>query len=232
MAVPEKVMRDINQALGRLDNELQEALVNNAADAYITGEVSGYEKLGLEVAWNLVSSHAIEYVKEYRKDLVEKGGSIVTVKLPDGTFTSEFKDWFANSSDQQRTEVSDIIEKWIEEGGSLGGKEGPEGHMPGSLAEELSEYFDGRKSHAEMVARTEMGRIRTEAERARYKETGIEKLEWITADSPCDICDPLDGKVFLLEDCPPIPLHPDCECDTLPVADDTPLDDDYQEAEV
>lgn len=59
-----------------------------------------------------------------------------------------------------------------------------------------------------------------EAELQAMKDAGVKKVMWLTErdDRVCDICYPLDGKVFDIDKTPPIPQHYNCRCILIPVA--------------
>lgn len=59
-----------------------------------------------------------------------------------------------------------------------------------------------------------------EAELQAMKDSGVKKVMWLTErdDRVCDICYPLDGKVFDIDKTPPIPQHYNCRCILIPVA--------------
>ena len=67
---------------------------------------------------------------------------------------------------------------------------------------------------------TEMTRVQTEVQRLSYKNAGIDEYEFIAEPSACDICKPLDGKIFKLKDMQgginAPNMHPNCRCSTAP----------------
>lgn len=79
-------------------------------------------------------------------------------------------------------------------------------------------------SRALTIAITESNRAISYATISRYKEAGLEQMEWMTSD-PCDVCAENDGEVvpiggvFPSGDTQP-PVHPHCRCVLLPVAID------------
>jgi len=71
--------------------------------------------------------------------------------------------------------------------------------------------FDERKSHATMVARTEMNKIRNDAAFSRYQDAGVEEVEVVGSDvNPCEECEELRGVVYKVTDAPYLPIHPNC----------------------
>jgi SPP1 gp7 family putative phage head morphogenesis protein len=71
------------------------------------------------------------------------------------------------------------------------------------------------------IAITEQNRAMSFSSIERYKEAGLQKMEWAVSD-PCDICAKNDGQVILIGqtfasgDAQP-PAHPHCRCVLLPV---------------
>lgn len=67
----------------------------------------------------------------------------------------------------------------------------------------------------ERVARTETIRAHAQGHELAYREAGVERVEWITAqdERTCDECAPLDGQVYDLAVAQAmIPVHPNCRC--------------------
>jgi SPP1 gp7 family putative phage head morphogenesis protein len=86
-------------------------------------------------------------------------------------------------------------------------------------------------SRALTIAITEQNRAMSFGSIQRYKEAGLQKMEWAVSD-PCDICAKNDGQVIVIGqtfasgDAQP-PAHPHCRCVLLPVIpgmeDDDPM---------
>jgi SPP1 gp7 family putative phage head morphogenesis protein len=76
-------------------------------------------------------------------------------------------------------------------------------------------------SRALTIAITEQNRAMSFGSIERYKEAGLQKMEWAVSD-PCDICAKNDGQVIVIGqtfasgDAQP-PAHPHCRCVLLPV---------------
>jgi len=76
-------------------------------------------------------------------------------------------------------------------------------------------------SRALTIAITEQNRAMSFGSIQRYKEAGLQKMEWAVSD-PCDICAKNDGQVIVIGqtfasgDAQP-PAHPHCRCVLLPV---------------
>jgi SPP1 gp7 family putative phage head morphogenesis protein len=83
---------------------------------------------------------------------------------------------------------------------------------------------------AEMVARTETTRAYTAGVMDLYRQADVEKIMFLSSQDErvCeDICDPLDGMVFAVDDAPDIPgdTHPSCRCCYV-IAPNDPLEED------
>lgn len=87
------------------------------------------------------------------------------------------------------------------------------------------ERFDVSYSQADMLVRTEMAHIQTQASVDRYKDAGLTRYEFLadTDEKTCSVCKALDGKVFSFAEAqvgvnmPPI--HPRDRCSIIPVVD-------------
>lgn len=215
MAISSNRMKRI---FDHLDQRLQNILIASAMQAHVAGDVEANRLAKLPFDKSMVQQEALDYLKEYRKTLVEKGGSVVVqinkdTKLPERVF----KPWFSDASAEQREAVSEIIRNGIENGLATGISEDSSGGYPrGSIAADLQDYFNTRKSHASMVARTEVARIQSEAAVTRYKKAGV-KVEYRTARD--NRVRPehraLEG-VYDADKVPPIG-EPNCRCAHIPV---------------
>lgn len=157
----------IDKAFDHLDDALALTFTESAIRSHIAGDIATQKQLGVKVSFNLVKSAATEYGKEYKKLLVDRGGGYIVNDK--GQFV--FKDWFKQSSLANREKVADIINIGIKEGKGVR-----------ETKKELKQFFNERKNHAEMVARTETAKIQSIATTTRLKEQGIDKVQWITAE--------------------------------------------------
>ena len=74
--------------------------------------------------------------------------------------------------------------------------------------------FKSAQQRATLIARTETLRAHNEGRKVFYREVGIKKVKWLTAqdERTCPECGPLDGQVFKIDDAPGPPKHPACRC--------------------
>lgn len=89
------------------------------------------------------------------------------------------------------------------------------------LKQILQERFDVSYRRADMLVRTEMAHITTTAAQKRYEDAGITEVEiWADKDERrCEHCGKLHQKRFPIGGKLPIPAHPNCRCNVLPVVE-------------
>ena len=85
----------------------------------------------------------------------------------------------------------------------------------------LQERFNVSYNNADMIARTEIAHIQTQAAQQRYRDYGIEQVEvWVDEDErTCPICAKHEGEKYYVNDRMPVPFHPRCRCCMVPVID-------------
>lgn len=104
------------------------------------------------------------------------------------------------------------------------------GENPQKVAKRLAKRLDVSEERASLLVYTESSYFSEQAQRDVYKELDVEEYELLeTLDShTCEICGPLDGKVFPMSQYQPgvtaPPFHPRCRGTTVPH-----FDDDYGE---
>jgi SPP1 gp7 family putative phage head morphogenesis protein len=102
------------------------------------------------------------------------------------------------------------------------------GKPPSQLKKQLMERFNVSYSRADMLVRTEMANIQTQAAKQRYKDYGLSEYRILgNDDDSCGNhsvdCHEMDGKSFLYNEmvigknAPP--FHPNCKCCIVPVVD-------------
>lgn len=89
------------------------------------------------------------------------------------------------------------------------------------LKKELMARFGVAYRNADMIARTELAHIQTQAAQQRYKDYGLKEVEiWADADERrCDVCGQLHKKRYPINAKVPIPAHPRCRCCIIPVVE-------------
>lgn len=87
------------------------------------------------------------------------------------------------------------------------------------LKNKLQERFGVSYRRADMLARTELCHIQTEAAKKRYEDYGIQYVEVLVDEDArtCDLCKELIGKRFPVNGVMPLPVHPNERCCVVPV---------------
>lgn len=95
------------------------------------------------------------------------------------------------------------------------------GAKTSDLKKKLMERFSVSYSNADMLARTELAHIQTQAAQKRYEDYGVQEVEvWADEDERrCEICGKLHKKRFPVTGAMPVPAHPRCRCCVVPVVD-------------
>jgi len=95
------------------------------------------------------------------------------------------------------------------------------GQRPNEIARQIKKDFGSTSYQASRLVNTELARVVNTAQMDVYKESGVvEKVRWdATLESnTCDDCIDLDGKLFDLDNAPPL-QHPGCRCCLIPIVD-------------
>ena len=89
------------------------------------------------------------------------------------------------------------------------------------LKEVLQERFNVSYNNADMIARTELAHIQTQAAKKRYEDYGVKQVEiWADEDERrCEVCGKLHQKKYPIDVKLPIPAHPRCRCCVIPVVE-------------
>ena len=89
------------------------------------------------------------------------------------------------------------------------------------LKQLLQERFNVSYSQADMLVRTELAHIQTEAAKKRYEDYGIQYVQiWADKDErQCEVCGKLHKKVYPVGAAVPIPAHPRCRCCIIPIVE-------------
>ena len=95
------------------------------------------------------------------------------------------------------------------------------GKRTSDLKKLLQNDFGVSFTNADMIVRTEMAHIQTQAAKKRYEDMGLTEVE-VLADKDerrCEICGELHQKRFPIHGTMPVPAHPRCRCCIVPVID-------------
>jgi len=84
-----------------------------------------------------------------------------------------------------------------------------QGKSISQMSRDLNDVMSMGATNSRRLIRTESMHVIAASHHDVYTKAGIKKVEFVTArdDRVCDICKPLDRKIFLLNDAPMIPLH-------------------------
>lgn len=152
------------------------------------------------------------------KNNAEAVHSIVNASFHNATFSDRI--W--NNSAAMKADLDKLIQS-----GLIAGKNA------NVLAKDLQKYFigeprlkngkKGAKYRAEVLMRTELARVQTEAQKQSFIRNGFTQYQFIVNGNCCDICAGIAGKVFDVEKMMPgenaPPLHPLCRCSTAAYSD-------------
>lgn len=210
-------MLKIDELVNASREEQEKILAKAAYKGHVAGDLQAQQALKIKISFDQVNQEAVKYAKSYAKDLAQGGCYIHGKWVP----------WLESKTREERDKIATIIQEGYKAGKATGvkqyKKEGKYGLYPkGTIAGDLQEYFTGLKSHASMVARTEIARVQVAGSLNRYKKQGVKKILWLTF-KPCGICEQFNRRVYAIDKMPSeIPVHPNCRCAAAPVPDDVP----------
>lgn len=95
------------------------------------------------------------------------------------------------------------------------------GKKPTQLKKLLQERFEVSYNNADMLVRTEIAHIQNQAALKRYQDAGVLEVQiWATEDERrCEHCGTLHKTKYLISEPVPLPAHPNCRCNVVPVID-------------
>lgn len=182
-----------------------ETLASNAQAAYEEGRRYANLRLGGGFDPETEDPIAYRYAQEYRKLLEEEGATVIN---------GQKNYWFRDSTEQAKQDVLRILEEGIAAGKPLGIKERKKGgYAADTIAAELQPYFRRMRSHASMVARTEVGRLQNVGTIRTYQAHDIEEVLVIDDEGPnsCIPCKVANRQVWTTEYAMAHELeHPNC----------------------
>jgi len=213
------ILRDLEQEVVSVTNEL-----NATWKVGIRDNVEGAMKLGIEDGISqLEALEAPDF-----QDLSDVNRNAL-VKRTFATIDRAAVDFLANYQVQLlgdvSTELANGIKRTVSQG-VLTGKSIPEVSRDiGRVIKDKDAFrragktvFKTAQRRATLIARTETLRAHNEGRKVFYRQVGVKKVKWLIADDErtCDICRPLDGKVFGIDEVEGPPRHPGCRCCTSP----------------
>lgn len=95
------------------------------------------------------------------------------------------------------------------------------GKKPTELKKLLMNRFDVSYNNADMLVRTEIAHIQSQAALKRYQDAGLTEVQvWANEDERrCEHCGKLHKKIYPITAHVPIPNHPNCRCNVVPVVE-------------
>lgn len=195
----------IDALFGQYRKRTAATLANNAQRSYQEGQAYALMRLGGGFDWAREDPSSYAYAEVYRHLLEEEGATLIN---------GEKNYWFRDSTAQAKEDVLKIIEDGIAAGKPLGVKERKKGgYTRGTVAADLNPYFQSMRSHASMVARTEVGRIQNIGTCLTYQQHDIQEVTVLDDEGPnsCVPCGEVNGKVWPIEYAMAHELeHPNC----------------------
>lgn len=100
-----------------------------------------------------------------------------------------------------------------------------QGRNPREFIPKVRKSFDVTRYQAERLLRTELTRVRIQAQAESYEANGIDEYEYVACGlrDVCPLCKELDKQIFKLKDMEigenAPPRHPNCHCSTAPYSD-------------
>ena len=93
------------------------------------------------------------------------------------------------------------------------------GETTQQIARRVRDVTGKSMNKAITIARTETLAAGNAAATERYKDAGIERVEWVAAldDRVCEECEELHGNTYPIDEAPDLPIHPNCRCTTVPL---------------
>jgi len=195
--IPKELLAALIVAIPAFEKARIKTIIAGASKNYIKGAKIAYERLGEKLVSSKVKDEAYKFLKTYQEQINE-GYTVIQ---------GEKVYWLRDRTLNERQKIFDIIHDGVTENKSKD-----------VITQEFQEYFSMQKTRAELIASNETRYVQARARDAAYKNSGVEKLRWITASHPCSICEELDGRVFSWDDMPyQQPVHIHCLCDLEPV---------------
>lgn len=195
--IPEKEAAAIVAALVAFETARKKTLVQGASRAYLRGETVAHKRLLQPLVPEEIKDDVYSFLKTYKGQL-DEGYTIIQ---------GEKTYWLKNRTIQEREQIFKIVSEGITEGKS-----------PAVVRKEFQDHFKMQRYQADRIARTETAHVQCRGRDNRYKAHDVEEIKWLCGPAPCQICAPLEGRIFTWDTLPyQQPTHPQCVCDLAPV---------------
>lgn len=194
--LPPEVEAAAITALDILAAERNQTLIKQAGKAHMAGDTYATKALRIDIAFDLVQQEALDFVKQYAKEV---NAGYTTIK-------GEKVYWLKDRTKADRERIVNVLKTGIKDGQSI-----PE------ISKALQAELDVLKSQATRISRTEVARIQNQGALNRYKANKVQKVKWLVFE-PCEICNPYANNVYDINNLPDeIPVHPHCRCALAPI---------------
>ncbi len=165
------------------------ALTENAAEAFVAGEVRASTLMRTPLNFNLINSRAVSATLDYRQTLERFGGSDVTIINDVGVAERKFVPWLNDMVQRDKERVGQIIQDAMKTG-----------KLP---EQDLADVFTQGEHSAQLVARTETKALYNKGTFQRYQHEHVQRGIWRSPgphDNPRDWHEEMDGNVYDLDD--------------------------------
>lgn len=197
--MPKPIKPEILKALNEYQQRVADILTKQGVKAHVVGDLKAYKKLApIRIDFSSVQKGAKEFGLQYGDLLKKEGATMIHGKKVA---------WLADSIKETRATISNIINEGVRTGKGMD-----------AIARELRGTLIRDKNYEyKRIARTETGNIQAAASDKRYKEEGVEEVDWLCGPNPCPKCAQHCGKRYKINEAPALLLHPNGTCDKAPV---------------
>lgn len=183
----------VNEQIIKIGKTEEKEVVNTLLKAYKQVYKETSEKLTADFTWSILNENMAK--------------EIVYANYKGANFSERI--WLNKSKLRQQIEKS-VIDSVVA------------GNPKDVAVKEIRNRFGAGFNDADRIVRTETQRVLNDGQRQTYKDRGYNQVKWLVADDDrlCDECEPLDGKIFDIDQAPSV-VHPNCRCTFIPVLDES-----------
>ena len=154
-----------------------------------------------KAALRVVTSNGVRIAESNKAQVNEqiKTGIGVTMSTrPEAWLEAKFAGWIKDNTDLIKSVAGDAKER----ASQIVFENVSEGIAPGALADKLERFEGMTESKAELIARDQTGKFFSELTQERFKDIGVERYIWQTADDAAvrEIHAELNGKTFNMDE--------------------------------
>ena len=178
------------------------------------------QKLGEKQIATLTKIMEVNFFEVYYSIEVEGAEAFTTIdsnivkQLINSIWVADGKSWSQRIWDNTEMLANTLNEELV--ACAITGKKTTE------LKNVLQERFSVSYNNADMLVRTEMAHVQTQAAQKRYEDYGVQEMEvWASPDERrCEVCGKLHKTRYPIGAQSPIPAHPRCRCCLIPVVEE------------